>query len=136
MSALVPSPSNILVQNCSAMYDPISFICDREYYPYKPVSGLCLRELSEFCLPLVPLPQAKPLVSIILHTTMHTTICWSDASNNRDLEIRGRGPSDYEFEFSVLSMCTSKDINLDNLQTLCACSMRKTRTPRNRSREP
>ncbi|XP_068725843.1 Fanconi anemia group C protein homolog [Montipora capricornis] len=39
---------------------------EREYYPYKPVSGLCLRELSEFCLPLVPLPQAKPLVEKIL----------------------------------------------------------------------
>ena len=35
----------------------------RECYPHKPVSGLCLRELSEFCLPLVTLKQAQPLVS-------------------------------------------------------------------------
>lgn len=34
-----------------------------ECYPYKPVSGPCLRELSEFCLPLLTLAQAKPLVS-------------------------------------------------------------------------
>ena len=35
----------------------------RECYPHKPVSGLCLRELSEFCLPLVTLKQAQPSVS-------------------------------------------------------------------------
>ncbi|XP_015762193.1 PREDICTED: uncharacterized protein LOC107341299 isoform X2 [Acropora digitifera] len=42
------------------------FISCRECYPHKPVSGQCLRELSEFCLPLVNCPQAKPLVERIL----------------------------------------------------------------------
>lgn len=39
---------------------------EKECYPDKPVSGQCLRELSEFCLPLVNCPQAKPLVERIL----------------------------------------------------------------------
>lgn len=34
----------------------------RECYPLKQVSGSCLRELCEFCLPLLTLTQAKPLV--------------------------------------------------------------------------
>lgn len=39
---------------------------EREFYPQKPISGLCLKELSEFCLPLITIPQAKPLVEKIL----------------------------------------------------------------------
>lgn len=38
------------------------FISCRECYPLKQVSGSCLRELCEFCLPLITLTQAKPLV--------------------------------------------------------------------------
>ena len=34
----------------------------RECYPLKQMSGSCLRELCEFCLPLLTLTQAKPLV--------------------------------------------------------------------------
>ncbi|XP_073259448.1 Fanconi anemia group C protein-like [Porites lutea] len=39
---------------------------ERECYPLKKVSGSCLRELCEFCLPLLTLTQAKPLVEKIL----------------------------------------------------------------------
>ncbi|KAL9950391.1 hypothetical protein ACROYT_G042879 [Oculina patagonica] len=39
---------------------------ERECYPQKLVSGRCLRELSEFCLPLLTVTQAKPLVEKIL----------------------------------------------------------------------
>ena len=38
------------------------FISCRECYPLKQVSGSCLGELCEFCLPLLTLTQAKPLV--------------------------------------------------------------------------
>ena len=38
------------------------FLSCRECFPLKQVSGSCLRELCEFCLPLLPLTQAKPLV--------------------------------------------------------------------------
>ena len=39
--------------------------------------------------------------------------------------FRSEDEDDYEFEFSVLRMRTSKNVGL---QTLCACSVLKTRT--------
>ena len=39
--------------------------------------------------------------------------------------FRSEDEDDYEYEFSVLSKRTSKNVGL---QTLCACSVRKTRT--------
>ena len=41
------------------------------------------------------------------------------------LTFRSENENDYEYEFSVLSMRISKNVGL---QTLCACSARKTRT--------
>ena len=46
--------------------------------------------------------------------------------------FRSEDKDDYEYEFSVLSTRTSKNVGL---QTLCACSVRKTRT-RSRPRPP
>ena len=46
--------------------------------------------------------------------------------------FRSEDEDDYEYEFSVLSMRTSKNVGL---QTLCACSVLKTRT-RIRPRPP
>ena len=46
--------------------------------------------------------------------------------------FRSEEEDDYEYEFSVLSMRTSKNVGL---QTLCACSVLKTGT-RSRPRPP
>ena len=49
--------------------------------------------------------------------------------------LRSEDEDDYEYEFSVLSSRTSKNVGLVvGLQTLCACSVRKTRTGTRHSR--
>ena len=61
-----------------------------------------------------------------LHTQISELTCEFKHEINvvKSTTFRSEDEDDYEYEFSVLSTRTSKNVGL---QTLCACSVRKTR---------
>ena len=69
------------------------------------------------------------MVSDWLIANLGSVITWNQGIIGT---FRLEDEEDYEYEFSVLSARTSKNVGL---QTLCACSVRKTRT-RSRPRLP